>query len=68
MSILPAAKAPLGVQLNRAAFLVYAIFFAWPLWRYRHTAALSGWFIVGSFEFCSLVGLGFSFVRISCSR
>jgi len=30
MSILPLVKAPLGVQLNRVAFTVYAAFFAWP--------------------------------------
>ena len=68
MSVLPAIKAPLGVQLNRVAFLVYAIFFAWPLWHFRHTVAVSGLVIFGSFVFCSLLGLGYSFVRVSRSR
>lgn len=68
MSVLRAIKTPLGVQLNRAAFLVYAIFFAWPLWHFRHTVALSGLVILGSFVFCSLLGLGCSFIRFSRSR
>jgi hypothetical protein len=68
MGILSVIKAPVGVQLNRVAFLLYAIFFAWPLWCFRHTASLEGSFILASFVFCSLLGLGYSFVRISRSR
>jgi len=68
MSLLSVIRAPLGVQLNRAAFTIYAFFFAWPLWSFRHTISLSGLIIFTSFVFCSLLGLGYSFIRIRRSR
>jgi uncharacterized integral membrane protein len=68
MSVLRVIKAPLGVQLNRAAFLIYAVFFSWPWWHFRHTIVASGLVIFGSFIFCSLFGLSYSFIRIRRSR
>ena len=68
MSILPLIKAPLGVQLNRVAFTIYAAFFAWPLWSFRHTASVSGLVIFSGFVFCSLLGLGYTFIRVRRSR
>lgn len=68
MPHLAVIKAPLGVQLNRLAFLLYAIFFAWPLWCFRHTISVSGLVIFSSFVFCSLLGLGYSFIRVGRSR
>jgi hypothetical protein len=61
-------KAPLGVWLNRIAFTIYAIFFAWPLWNFRHTISVSGLVIFISFELCSLLGLSYSFIRLRRSR
>ena len=61
-------RAPLGVQINRAAFLLYAVLFAFPLWRFRHTTPTQGILIFGCFVFCSLLGLGYSFVRIPRAR
>ncbi|MGO9609925.1 MAG: hypothetical protein ACLPT4_09840, partial [Verrucomicrobiia bacterium] len=60
--------APLGVQLNRAAFLVYAIFFSWPLWYFRQVISVEGLVIFYSFVFCSLLGLSYSFIRARRSR
>jgi len=68
MSILPLIKAPLGVQLNRLAFTIYAAFFAWPLWSFRHTISVSGLVVFTSFVFCSLLGFGYTFVRLRRSR
>jgi len=68
MSILPLFKAPLGVQLNRVTFTIYAAFFAWPLWNFRHTASVSGVIVFSSFVVCSLLGLGYTFVRVRRSR
>jgi len=68
MSVLQVIKAPLGVQLNRAAFLIYAAFFSWPWWHFRHTIVASGLVIFGSFIFCSLLGFGYSFIRMRRSR
>jgi NO-binding membrane sensor protein with MHYT domain len=68
MSFLRAVKAPLGVQLNRAAFTIYAAFFAWPLWSFRHSISVTGLVIFISFEFCSLLGLAYTFVRLRRSR
>jgi len=68
MSILPLIKAPVGVQLNRVAFTVYAAFFAWPLWSLRHAISGSGLVIFASFVFCSLLGLGYTFVRLRRTR
>jgi hypothetical protein len=61
-------RAPLGVQLNRVAFLVYAALFSWPLWAFRHTVSAKGIMVFGAFVTCSLLGLGYSFVRIPRSR
>lgn len=61
-------KAPLAVQLNRVAFMIYAAFFAWPLCAYRHTISVSGCIIFGSFILCSLLGFGYTFIRIPRSR
>jgi hypothetical protein len=68
MSVSSFIKAPLGVQLNRAAFLLYAILFSWPLWYFRQVISVGGLLIFYSFVFCSLLGLGYSFIRISRSR
>jgi hypothetical protein len=68
MIISPLIKAPVAVQLNRAAFIIYTAFFAWPLWAFRHTISASGLVIFGAFVFCSLLGLGYTFVRIRRSR
>ena len=68
MNISPLIKAPLAVQLNRAAFMIFAAFFAWPLCAYRHTISVSGCIIFGSFILCSLLGFGYTFIRIRRSR
>jgi hypothetical protein len=68
MSILPPIKAPLGVQLNRVAFTIYAVLFGWPMWGFRHVMVLSGWIIFSSFVFCSLLGFAYTFIRIRRSR
>jgi hypothetical protein len=68
MSILSIIKAPHGVQLNRIAFTLYAIFFAWPIWRFRHTITFHGLLIFESFIFCSLLGLFYSCIRARRSR
>jgi hypothetical protein len=68
MSFWRAIKAPLGVQLNRAAFMIYAAFFAWPFWSFRHSISATGVVFFTSYEFCSLLGLGYSFVRLRRSR
>jgi hypothetical protein len=68
MRVLRVIKAPLGVQLNRAAFLIYTAFFSWPCWHWRQKIVVSGIVIFGSFIFCSLLGLGYSFIRIRRSR
>src|SRR5208283_3169806 len=68
MSVSSFIKAPLGVQLNRAAFLLYAIFFSWPLWYFRQVIAVGGLLTFYSFVFCSLLGLGYSFIRVRRSR
>jgi len=54
--------------MNRAAFMLYGIFFAWPLWSFRHSISVSGLLIFGGFVFCSLLGFGYSFVRNPRSR
>src|SRR6266516_8016613 len=61
-------RAPLGVQLNRAAFLLYAVLFTWPLWVFRHIISAQGLLILGSFVLCSWLGFGYSFVRNRRSR
>src|SRR3974390_512308 len=68
MSIWPAIKAPLGVQLNRLAFTLYALVFAWPLFSFRHSISVSGLAVFSSFVFCSLLGLRCTFVRVHRSR
>jgi len=68
MSILPIIKAPLGVQLNRLAFAIYAVFFGWPMWSFRHKMVLSGWVIFSSFVFCSLLGFAYTFIRFRRAR
>src|ERR1035438_4384773 len=68
MSILSVIRAPLGVYLNRVAFLLYAVLFAWPLLHLGPIASLRGLVIFSSFELCSLMGLGYSFVRVPRSR
>ena len=68
MTISPLIKAPFAVQLNRAAFMIYATFFAWPLWAFRHSISVSGCIIFGSFVLGSLIGFGYTFVRIRQSR
>lgn len=68
MSISPLIKAPLGVQLNRIAFGIYATFFGWPMWLTRHFMILSGFVIFGSFVFCSLLGFAYTFIRLPRSR
>jgi hypothetical protein len=68
MTISPLIKAPLAVQLNRSAFIIYAAFFAWPLWAYRYTISASGCVIFGCFILCSLLGFGYTFIRIRRSR
>lgn len=68
MTILLLLKAPLGVQLNRVAFTIYGVFFAWPMWRFRHAMALSGWVIFSSFVFWSFLGLACTFIRLRWSR
>jgi hypothetical protein len=68
MSILPVINAPLGVQLNRVAFLIYSLVFAWPIWRWGHAIAVSGHLIFDGFIFCSLLGLFYSFIRARRSR
>jgi hypothetical protein len=61
-------KAPVAVNLNRAAFAVYAAFFGWALWRFRHTASLEGTAIFLSMFFGSILGLVSSGVRARRSR
>lgn len=68
MGILLFTKAPLAVQLNRVVFSIYAVLFGWPIWCFRHTIVLSGWAIFSSFVFCSLLGLGYTFIRLRRSR
>src|SRR4051812_2289917 len=68
MSLDQIMRAPLGVQLNRVAFLLYAIFFTWPLWSFRHSISVRGLFIFGGFVFCGLLGFGYTFVRVPRSR
>jgi hypothetical protein len=68
MSVLPIIKAPLGVQLNRVAFAIYAVFFGWPMWNLRHAMVPSGWVIFSSFVFCSLLGFAYTFIRVRWSR
>jgi hypothetical protein len=65
MSVL---QAPLGVQLNRIAFAIYAMIFAWPMWSFRHTMSVAGGVVFSSFVFCSLLGLFYTFVRARRSR
>jgi hypothetical protein len=66
--ILSAIKAPLGVQFIRVAFTIYTAFFAWPPWHFRNIISESGLLIFNGFVFCSLLGLGYSFVRLPRSR
>jgi len=61
-------KVPLGVQLNRMAFALCAVVFAWLIWHFRHDIGLKGWLMFGSFIFCSLLGLIYSCVRARWSR
>ncbi len=68
MSIVPLIKAPVGVQLNRVAFAIYAFFFSWPMWSLRDVMVLSGWAILGSFVFCALLGFACTFIRLRRSR
>lgn len=68
MNIVRIIKAPLGVQLNRLAFGIYAAFFGWPMWTSRHFMVFSGWVIFGSFVFCSLLGFAYTFIPVRRSR
>ena len=68
MKVLPLINAPLAVQLNRVAFAIYAILFAWPLCMFRHSISAPGSAIFSGFVFCSLLGLGYTFVRVRRSR
>ncbi|HEY4415099.1 MAG TPA: hypothetical protein VGO57_05355 [Verrucomicrobiae bacterium] len=68
MNVLLLIKAPLGVQLKRVVFIIYALFFAWPLWSFRHTISGSGLVVFTSYVFCSLLGLGYTFVRVRHAR
>jgi len=68
MSVSRVIKAPLGVQLNRLAFAIYAAFSCLPLWHFRHVGSLEGELIFGGFVFCSFLGLGYSFIRVRRSR
>jgi len=68
MNILRVIKAPLGVQLNRTAFLIYGLVFSWPIWRWGHTIAVSGHLIFEGFIFCSLLGLFYSCICARRSR
>src|SRR5690348_524375 len=68
MTISPLIKVPAAVQLNRAAFTVYAAFFARPLWASRQTISAFGLIIFGSFVICSLLGFGYTFIRLPRAR
>jgi multisubunit Na+/H+ antiporter MnhB subunit len=68
MSISSVIKAPLGVQLNRIAFALYAALFLWPLWQDHHTISPVGLMSFVSLLFVSLLGLFFSCVRAPHSR
>lgn len=68
MIALSTIKAPIWLQLNRAVFVGYSIFFSWPLWTYRGTISAGGLIIFTSFVFLSLIGLGYSFIRLQQSR
>jgi|GEM_PF-3674706 hypothetical protein len=61
-------KAPLGVQLNRLAFILYALFFFWPVWKSRHTASVSGTVLLLIMVFFSLLGLFYTSVRALHSK
>ena len=68
MSIWPVIKAPIAVQLNRIAFAVYAVFFGWALWRFRHIASVKGTAIFLGMIFLSVLGLFDSCIRARRSR
>jgi hypothetical protein len=38
------------------------------LWSFRHSISISGLVIFTSFVFCSLLGLGYTFIRVRRSR
>ena len=61
-------KAPLTVQFSRIAFVLYAAFFTWPLWKFRHTASQEGLVIFGCFLCFSLLGIFYSCIRACHSR
>jgi hypothetical protein len=69
MSILSVIKAPLGVQLNRVAFLLYSILFTWPVWSFGlQNIVMSGMLLFEGFIFCSVLGLFYTFVRARRAR
>jgi hypothetical protein len=71
MQVLPIIKAPLVVQLNRAAFVFYFAVWGWFLWRF-HLAIWNGGIENSVFLFgtalCSLLGFFYSFIRARRSR
>jgi hypothetical protein len=61
-------KAPLAVQFSRIALSLYAAFFIWPFWEFRHTISKEGIIFFGCFLFFSLLGIFCSCVRARYSR
>ena len=68
MSILSVIRAPLLVQFNRVAFLAYAGLFGWALCRFGTFNSPKGLLVLTSYEFSSLLGLGYCFIRIRRAR
>ena len=61
-------KAPLAVQISRIALSLYAGFFIWPFWEFRHTISKEGIAVFGCFLFLSLFGIFYSCVCARHSR
>jgi hypothetical protein len=61
-------KAPLAVQFSRIALSLYAAFFTWPLWKFRHTISKEGIIILGCYVLFSLFGIIYSCIRARHSR